>query len=483
MGRSAYNYRLAFTFMLFVLIVACSAPQSPTQPSTVPAAAPATELSHAPRAFDVAVQEIGPLPTDEASLLEGRRLYVESCVVCHGAAGDGNGEYSLSADAPPVPDLRSHMAPGVHSDALIAAWIRDGIPGTSMPGYGLVLGDEGILQLTAYLRTFAQENPLVGVDPAALATEQARPPTPTPIPDVSEQLPKLAFIRGNELWYSAGDSSPARSIFSVDSNTLVQAPTFAPDGTRIAYLTITLPQDGVSAVVSAIHLMNNDGSAQRMLWTSTGEQPRAPVWAPDGTGIYVTLTRSEPQADGSFLARSRIVQIDLASGALTPFLENGRDLTLSSDGERMVYVRQGSDGAALELVLADRSGQNEQIIAAPEGSEELAAPRFAPDGQSVLVTIRGVISGGRQGGLLSWLEPPPAYAHGSPWDVWAFDVERGSLQRLTFLNEDEPHAAFSPDSKEIILLGVTGLYRLNSDGSQLRRIDPQGGYGGIDWGR
>jgi mono/diheme cytochrome c family protein len=469
--------RLFYLFLFF--IVACNAPQTSAPPTAQPL--PSGELTHAPRAFDVIVKEIGPLPTDEASLLAGRRLYVESCVVCHAATGDGKGEYSLGADAPAVPDLRAHMAPGVHSDAHIAAWIANGVPGTSMPGYSMVLSEEQIRQLTAYLRTFGQANPLVGVDPAALATEQARPPTPTPIPDVAEGLPKLAFVRGDALWYSAGTGSPPQPLIASESNVLLQSPAFDPAGTQIAYLATRLPTGNQNAVTSELQLINSDGSARRTLWQSSSEQARSPFWQPDGTAILLTVVRSEAQPDGSYLPRSNVVRVEVASGATTPFRENGRDLVLSSDGQRVAYVRQTGEGVVTELVVADANGQNQQVLGAPAGSEELAAPRFAPDGRSLVVAVRGVFPSGRPANPLAWLEPPPALAHGSPWDIWAIDLASGSWQRLTALGEDEPHAAFSPAGDELMLLGVTGIYRLNRDGGKLRRVDPQGGYGGLDW--
>jgi hypothetical protein len=58
------------------------------------------------------------------------------------------------------------------------------------------------------------------------------------------------------------------------------------------------------------------------------------------------------------------------------------------------------------------------------------------------------------------------------------------LRRLTWLLADSPIAAYSPDGAEIIINSGTGMYRMNADGSRLRRIDPTEDHtgGGIDWG-
>jgi len=41
--------------------------------------------------------------------------------------------------------------------------------------------------------------------------------------------------------------------------------------------------------------------------------------------------------------------------------------------------------------------------------------------------------------------------------------------------------AFSPDGKLVAVMGYGGIYLMNPDGSQLRRIDPLGDRGGLDW--
>ena len=86
-------------------------------------------------------------------------------------------------------------------------------------------------------------------------------------------------------------------------------------------------------------------------------------------------------------------------------------------------------------------------------------------------------------GLLDLLAPATAEAPGEAYDLWTINTDGTGLRRLTWLLADEPIAAFSPDGGEIIISCGTGSYRMNADGSHLRRIDPLGNHGGgIDWG-
>jgi tricorn protease-like protein len=85
--------------------------------------------------------------------------------------------------------------------------------------------------------------------------------------------------------------------------------------------------------------------------------------------------------------------------------------------------------------------------------------------------------------LLGLFAPATAEAHGLPWDLWTINVDGSGLRRLTQFYEDLPMATFSPDGKQIAVMGAAGIYLMDSDGGNLRRIDPVGDHGGLDWVR
>ncbi|MCE9577893.1 MAG: c-type cytochrome [Deltaproteobacteria bacterium] len=125
--------------------------------------------------------------------LPGPALYDRMCSPCHGAAGDGRG--------PAAPWLwprprdftaaafkwRSTPVGQPPTDADLAATIRFGAPGTSMPGFAAVLGDDEITQLVGVVRAFG---------PAGAPSKPMRPPPPAPTGDLA--------ARGLALWTSLG---------------------------------------------------------------------------------------------------------------------------------------------------------------------------------------------------------------------------------------------------------------------------------------
>ncbi len=92
----------------------------------------------------------------------GEKIYAKRCMICHGAEGDGDGAATELLNPPPR-DFTSAMykikTTGfddiVPNDEDIMRMIRDGMPGTAMPGWADILKEEEIWDLVAYVKTFA----------------------------------------------------------------------------------------------------------------------------------------------------------------------------------------------------------------------------------------------------------------------------------------------------------------------------------------
>lgn len=77
---------------------------------------------------------------------EGKRLFEQTCQVCHQADAIGKPGFA--------PSLTNKEFLSISSDEFIEATIRDGRAGTGMPPFGF-LGPEKVHAITAYLRSFA----------------------------------------------------------------------------------------------------------------------------------------------------------------------------------------------------------------------------------------------------------------------------------------------------------------------------------------
>lgn len=104
----------------------------------------------------------------------GETIYSKRCTGCHGEEGDGLGPAAERLNPPPR-DFTSGMYKIITTgfedmepnDSDIIRMIRDGMPGTAMPGWSDLLSEQDILDLVAYIKTFAgyeEEQPVEQLD-------------------------------------------------------------------------------------------------------------------------------------------------------------------------------------------------------------------------------------------------------------------------------------------------------------------------------
>lgn len=90
-------------------------------------------------------------------LKEGRNLYMQHCLHCHGVSGDGNGPTAQFLNPRPRDyrngsfKFKSTPLPMKPSRADLELILKDGIPGTYMPSF-VLLGDEKLGQIIDYVR-------------------------------------------------------------------------------------------------------------------------------------------------------------------------------------------------------------------------------------------------------------------------------------------------------------------------------------------
>lgn len=92
-----------------------------------------------------------PFPISSESIEMGRVSYQTSCAACHGVNGLGDGPQAAELDPPPA-DLRVHVP--LHTDSDLFGFIKDGVPGTAMPGQDGILTEDEMWRLVNFLRTF-----------------------------------------------------------------------------------------------------------------------------------------------------------------------------------------------------------------------------------------------------------------------------------------------------------------------------------------
>ncbi len=450
---------------------------------------------------------INPNPSDPQSILAGQKLYASNCVPCHGASGQGDGPASIGLNPRPA-NFALHMVPGKHTDGQVFLWIANGYPNSAMPAWSPRLTDEQIWQLVGYLRTFgqtsAQSQPAGQTTPGAVTAQ----PQATPIqqfsaqvPNAQEPLPPIFFARQSNIWRSPGNGSAPQPITDLKNDAYAEYPTIAPDGGTIAFVAITPAP--VTATLplpsSTLYVMNADGTNMRMIWKPEQGLLGMPTWSGDSQALYIAANGVKlPQNNAALPTSSRelqIVKIDLATGTKQPLLNDALDPSISRDGAQLAYLKLSEDGYTMSLNVAAPDGGTSRELIGGKDFQGFYAPRFSPDGKQIIVAAIGGPQTDAQGNpitasvpspldrLLGLFEPPTAEAHGLPWDLWVVNSDGTGLRRLTSFYEDLPMAAFAPDGKQVAVMGLGGIYLMDIDGSRLRRIDPAGDHGGLDWPR
>ena len=112
---------------------------------------PAVEMKSDAR---VALSPINPASlqdgSDPISIEQGRAYYVQLCMPCHGASGDGRGEWAYRVTPRPA-NLTSHVT-RTRSDAQLLELIGEPQPGTPMIGWKKQLSESQLRQLVTFVR-------------------------------------------------------------------------------------------------------------------------------------------------------------------------------------------------------------------------------------------------------------------------------------------------------------------------------------------
>lgn len=103
------------------------------------------------------IQRTNPNPPTSDSLARGKEIYQQSCVICHGVSGKGDGPVGVTLSPRPS-DFVIHMPPGIHTDGQLLEWISNGFPDTAMPAFSEGYSEEQLWDVINYIRTFAPDN-------------------------------------------------------------------------------------------------------------------------------------------------------------------------------------------------------------------------------------------------------------------------------------------------------------------------------------
>ena len=185
------------------------------------------------------------------------------------------------------------------------------------------------------------------------------------------------------------------------------SPRISPDGSTLAFVSSAEPGSPVCLVS-----VQGDRRRRRVVDTriptlnvtalidSLGDRP----WYPDGNSLLVSIV--DPNG------RMAVHRVELASGEVEQltFPEIGHDdraASLSFDGERVVFHREGAGGSSLWTIPA-QGGEAVPLIGDDAGRY---SPAWRPDGERIVFRRS---------------------THGGFYDLWELSTTTGDLRRITF---------------------------------------------------
>jgi eukaryotic-like serine/threonine-protein kinase len=207
-------------------------------------------------------------------------------------------------------------------------------------------------------------------------------------------------------------------------------PSLLPDGFTFLYAAVGSEPGG--------DLVVQRGEARYVVWEDSVSRLAFPVYSPTG---HIVFQRGFPQSQGVWALAFDTKALS-ARGDPFPVASNGRYPTVSTDGTLVYAMGQGD--SPNQLVSLDRQGQVTRVDV-PRGG--LMSPSISPEGQLVAFA---------------------ASSQGN-WDIWLFNLERGTSRRLTSGPQWESWPVWSPDGRGLAFQmfgrGGGGIFWRAADGS------------------
>jgi hypothetical protein len=244
-------------------------------------------------------------------------------------------------------------------------------------------GSLGLTEATETLATAVNDDPTSAAPAtdAPVPTKTSTPlPTATPTQEptptlplvVARPLPSIAYqSRGPQdaRWhvYVMDSDGSNRTLVSGGQAEFLSAPSWSPDGTRLA---VVSDRDGAPDV----WVMNVDGSDAINL-TQHEAKDHSPAWSPDGEWIAFASVRD------SLYWELYVIRADGTDLQRLTWWEDASDLwpTWSPDGTRLAFASK-RDGN-WEIYSMDRDGSN--LMRLTNHPEDDTAPAWSPDGSRI----------------------------------------------------------------------------------------------------
>lgn len=223
----------------------------------------------------------------------------------------------------------------------------------------------------------------------------------------------LAYIDGDDnLYVARADGSLRQRVVAAEPSKLAALvawagvrlyrwPTWAPDGTRLAFTTVDLDGRDLGAL-GAVHVADLDGGVAHQVWASRQGGPIYYAWHPQGQKLALLALGGETLHVLATDPRTSRPWYPLASGQplYIAWSPDGRVVAIHSGGDR----RANPDASLLLATWRDLSGAP-RLTRLPLEPSSFRAPAWSADGRWLAVGVHeapgaAVVLRGQDGALV-----------------------------------------------------------------------------------
>jgi Tol biopolymer transport system component len=289
---------------------------------------------------------------------------------------------------------------------------------------------------------------------AALIACVANPPPPPTATGVGLQA---TFILANPEGLLALDAQ-ARTlgrIVDLPPQSAPATPALHPSGKSIVFA-LTGQPNKKTGFGSDLYLVSLDGTGLRPI---------------DATGniLYFHRRAALIQA-GSFVGNEdSLERLDLRTGERRRLLMNGADPTISTAGDRTVYVHL-TQGQPDSLWVANIDGTNARAFFTTRDTWwYLQAPRFSPKGCQLVFSAAGHATSSDQPGLVAGSGRAGLAHLNIPSGLFLAPCD-GSSVRSIATTSDDVVPAWSPDGTQVAYVGSGGFFAVEVASGNVRTV-------------
>jgi Tol biopolymer transport system component len=314
----------------------------------------------------------------------------------------------------------------------------------SGPSMGVIAGGIGVVVVAVLLLLVVSQLP--GLLPGGTRAT----PTAT-VPPAPERIAFTSRRSGDDDIYVMGTGGDETGLRRLTNDAFHDySPTWAPDGTRLAFGSYREPR--------GIYLINADGSGLTSFFSDPSDNIGL-AWAPDGQH----LAFSSQQAGNYDLYTISIN--GPPPTRLTTDPTDDADPSWSPDGTRIAFTAHRDRNAEVYVMQAD--GSNPKNLTQQSADDFL--PVWSPDGTRIAFTSR------RDGNE----------------EIYVMNPDGSGQTRLTTNSAIDAAPTWSPDSRHLAFQSNRGdnpqnfeIYSMNADGTNVQRLtsNPQWDFQPAWWG-